>query len=402
MSTPARPAPVARTTRTAAPAQPAAPFLPFTRPTIDEETIAGVAEVLRSGWITSGPQVKAFEAKLSEYCGGRPVRAFNSGTCTMEIALRIAGIGPGHEVITTPLSWVATSNIVLDVGARPVFVDIDPATRNIDLDRIEAALTPATRAIIPVDLSGLPVDRDRLHALAKKHHLRVVEDAAQSFGSTWKGQRIGAFGDFVSFSFHANKNITTAEGGCLVLNDEREARLAEQYRLQGVVRTGHDGMEVELVGGKYNLTDVAARIGLGQLPHLDAFTARRRKLARVYFEQFEMLQAGRLGLQLPIADFINSNWHMFQVVLPEERLALKRADVMAELHAAGIGTGVHYPAIHLFALYRRLGWKDGDFPHAEYTGRNILTLPLFPAMTHDDVTRVASTLVNLLQARQKS
>jgi dTDP-4-amino-4,6-dideoxygalactose transaminase len=390
MSTPAaQPAPAA---------PPAAPYLPFTRPTIDEETIAGVAEVLRSGWITSGPQVKAFEAKLSEYCGGRPVRVFNSGTCTMEIALRIAGVGPGHEVITTPLSWVATSNIVLDVGARPVFVDIDPVTRNLDLDRAEAAITPATRAIIPVDLSGLPVDRDRLHALAKKHRLRVVEDAAQSFGSTWKGRRIGSFGDFVSFSFHANKNVTTVEGGCLVLNDEPEAKLAEQYRLQGVVKTGYDGMEVELVGGKYNLTDVAARVGLGQLPHLADFTAKRRALARIYFEQFAALGAATLGLRLPVANFTDSNWHMFQVILPEGPRALKRADVMAQLHAAGIGTGVHYPAIHRFALYRRLGWKEGDFPHAEFAGRNILTLPLFPTMTPADAGRVAQALVGILRA----
>ncbi|SDR69030.1 DegT/DnrJ/EryC1/StrS aminotransferase family protein [Opitutus sp. GAS368] len=379
-----------------------APFLPFTRPTIDDETIAGVAEVLRSGWITSGPQVKAFEAKLSEYCGGRPVRAFNSGTCTMEIALRIAGIGPGHEVITTPLTWVATSNIVLDVGAKPVFVDIDPVTRSLDLVLVEAAITPATRAIIPVDLAGLPVDRDRLHALAKKHNLRVVEDAAQSFGSTWAGRRIGAFGDFVSFSFHANKNITTIEGGCLVLNNEAEAKLAEQYRLQGVVRSGHDGMDVALVGGKYNLTDVAARVGLGQLPHLDLFTARRRELARAYFAQFEALGARALGLGLPVADFTQSNWHMFQVVLPEERLSVKRADVMARLHAAGIGTGVHYPAIHLFTLYQRLGWKAGDYPHAEYAGRNILTLPLFPAMTGADVARVATELTALLKQHRKS
>ncbi|MDD2764719.1 MAG: DegT/DnrJ/EryC1/StrS aminotransferase family protein [Opitutaceae bacterium] len=379
----------------------AAPFLPFARPTIDEETIAGVAEVLRSGWITSGPQVKTFEARLSEYCGGRPVRVFNSGTCTMEIALRIAGVGPGHEVITTPLTWVATSNVVLETGARPVFADIDPVTRNLDLDRLEAAITPATRAVIPVDLSGLPVDRDRLYSIAKKHRLRVVEDAAQAFGSTWKGQRIGAFGDFVSFSFHANKNITTAEGGCLVLNDEREAKLAEQYRLQGVVRTGHDGMEVELVGGKFNLTDVAARIGLGQLPHLEAVTARRRELARQYFKAFATAGAGALGLGLPVADFANSNWHMFQVVLPEERLTIKRAEVMAKMQAAGIGTGVHYPAIHLFALYRRLGWKPGDFPHAEYAGRNILTLPLFPAMQDADVTRVAATLIEILVSHRK-
>src|SRR5471030_470390 len=278
----------AASTPTTAPAPSTLPYLPLTRPTIDDETIAGVAEVLRSGWITSGPNVKALEAKLSAYCGGRPVRVFNSGTCTMEIALRIAGVGPGHEVITTPLSWVATSNVVLEVGARPVFVDVDPLTRNIDLSRIEAAITPATRAIIPVDLAGLPVDRDRLYAIAKRHHLRVVEDAAQALGSEWGGRRIGSIGDFVSISFHPNKNVTTIEGGCLVMNDAAEAALAEQYRLQGVVRSGFDGMEVELVGGKFNLTDVAARVGLGQLPHLEEFNAKRRELARAYFELFDV------------------------------------------------------------------------------------------------------------------
>ena len=379
-----------------------APFLPLTRPTIDDETIAGVAEVLRSGWITSGPKVKELEAKLSEHCGGRPVRVFNSGTCTMEIALRIAGVGPGHEVITTPLSWVATSNVILEVGARPVFVDIDPVTRNIDLARIEAAITPATRAILPVDLAGLPVDRDRLYAIARKHKLRVVEDAAQSFGSTWSGKRIGAFGDFVSFSFHPNKNVTTIEGGALVLNNDAEAKLAEQYRLQGVVRPGFDGMEVELVGGKFNLTDVAARVGLGQLPHLDAFNAKRRELARAYFELLEAPALRALGLQLPPADFAQTNWHMFQVVLPEERLSVRRAEIMAKLHAAGIGTGVHYPAIHLFAVYRRLGWKEGDLPLAERVCRSILTLPLFPAMTRGDVERVVEQLAAVLQAHQKS
>ena len=377
------------------------PFLPLTRPTLDEETIQGVTEVLRSGWITSGPKVKELEARLGESCAGRPVRVFNSGTCTMEIALRIAGVGPGHEVITTPLSWVATSNVILEVGARPVFVDIDPVTRNIDLDRVEASITPATRAIIPVDLAGLPVDRDRLNTIAKKHQLRVVEDAAQSFGSNWRGRRIGSFGDFVSFSFHPNKNVTTIEGGALVLNDECEAKLAEQYRLQGVVRSGFDGMEVELVGGKFNLTDVAARVGLGQLPHLEEFNAKRRELARAYFEEFATPAACALGLGLPPADFSQTNWHMFQVVLPEDRLVIKRAEVMAQLHAAGIGTGVHYPAIHLFAVYRRLGWKDGNFPLAEHVCRNILSLPLFPAMTRADVSRVAAALTSILAASLK-
>ena len=373
-------------------------FLPMTRPSIDEETIQGVCEVLRSGWITSGPQVKAFEAALSQYFGGRPVRAFNSGTCTMEIGLRIAGVGPGHEVITTPLSWVATSNVILAVGARPRFVDIDPVTRNIDLNRIEAAITPATRAILPVDLAGLPVDRDALYAVAGRRGLRVVEDAAQAMGSHYQGRPIGARGDLVSISFHPNKNITCIEGGCLVMNDAQEARLAEQYRLQGVVRSGFDGMEVELPGGKFNLTDVAARVGLGQLPHLARFNARRAELARRYFAELGERGAADFGLQLPVADFSGSNWHMFQVVLPEERLTIPRAQVMERLAAAGIGTGVHYPAIHLFALYRRLGFRPGDFPIAEAVGRNILTLPLFAAMRDEDVTRVADQLMQVLRS----
>jgi dTDP-4-amino-4,6-dideoxygalactose transaminase len=372
--------------------------LPMTRPTIDEATIAGVVDVLRSGWITSGPKVKEFEAQLSRYCGGRPVRAFNSGTCTMEIALRIAGIGAGDEVITTPLTWVSTSNVILEVGATPKFVDIDPVTRNMDLARLEAAITPATKAVIPVDLSGLPVNRDQLYAIANKHSLRVIEDAAQSFGSSFNGKAIGASGDFVSFSFHANKNITTVEGGCLVLNNEQEAKLAEQYRLQGVMRSGYDGMEVEVVGGKFNLTDVAARVGLGQLPHLAEFTMQRRKLAQRYFELFN---AANLGLGLPVANFTDSNWHMFQVVLPEASLTVPRATIMADLDAVGIGTGVHYPPIHLFALYRRMGFKAGDFPHAEYVGRNILTLPLFPDMTNADVERVVSALSTSLRSHRK-
>ena len=361
------------------------PFLPFTRPSIDEETIAGVAAVLRSGWITSGPQVQAFEAALSAHCGGRTVRAFNSGTCTMEIALRLAGVGPGDEVITTPLSWVATATVILEVGATPVFVDVDAATRNIDLNRIEAAITPKTRAVIPVDLSGLPVDRDRLYALAAKHKLRVVEDAAQAFGASWRGRAIGSFGDFVSFSFHANKNITTTEGGALVLPADVDITLCERYRLQGVSRSGVDGMDVDVMGGKFNMTDVAARIGLGQLQHLDAFTQRRRDLAQHYFDRFDV----ELGCELPVMDFENSNWHMFQIVLPRD---VMRADFMTAMKERGIGTGVHYPVIHLFTLYRKRGFREGMFPHAERIGAGIVTLPLFPAMTQADVERVCDAV----------
>lgn len=380
----------------------ARPFLPFARPTIDEETIAGVAEVLRSGWITTGPMVKSFETKLSEFFGGRPVRVFNSGTCTMEIGLRIAGVGAGDEVITTPISWVATSNVILTVGAKPVFVDVDPVNRNIDLSRIEKAITPRTKAIIPVDLSGLPVDRDRLYQLAAKHGLRVIEDAAQSMGSTWKGRRIGAFGDLVSISFQANKNITTGEGGCLVLNNDAEAKIAEKYRLQGVVRTGFDGMEVDLVGGKFNLTDIAARIGLGQLPHVERVRAQRTALAQRYFSEIASSPLAAFDLGLPVANFTDTNWHMFQVVLPEAQLTLKRAEVMTKMHEAGILTGVHYPPIHLFSLYRKLGWKEGDLPNAEFIGRNILTLPLFATMTQDDVVRVVQELSSIFTAHRRS
>ncbi|WP_025916746.1 DegT/DnrJ/EryC1/StrS aminotransferase family protein [Herminiimonas sp. CN] len=373
----------------------ALPFLPFSRPSIDEATIAAVGDVLRSGWLTSGPKVQALEAALSAYFGGRPVRTFNSGTCTMEIALRIAGIGPGDEVITTPISWVATANVIIEVGATPVFADIDPVTRNIDLDKLEAAITPATRAIIPVHLSGLPVDMDRLYAIAKKYNLRVVEDAAQAIGSSWKGRLIGSFGDLVSFSFQANKNITTAEGGCLVLNNAEEARLAEKYRLQGVTRSGMDGIDVDLLGGKYNMTDIAAAIGLGQFAQLDAITAHRRALAKRYFAGFGPDFEARTGAQLPLAEFDNTNWHLFQIILPEH---VKRAEFMAEMMQHNIGIGFHYAPIHLFTLYRERGFGPGMFPVAERVGRQTVSLPMFYALTEADVDRTVAAIKSVLSA----
>ncbi len=377
-----------------------AEFLPFTRPSIDAGTIAEVGRVLASGWITSGPKVAAFEAQLSALFGGRPVRAFGNGTATMEVALRLAGIGPGDEVITSAMTWVATANVVLAVGARPVFVDVDPITRNLDLAAVEAAITPRTRALLPVYLAGLPVDMDRLYAIAKQHGLRVIEDAAQAIDSRWVtpdggNRRIGAFGDLVSFSFQANKNITCAEGGCLVLNDEAEANRAERLRLQGVVRTGHDGMDVEEPGGKFNLTDINAAIGLGQLPQLLRITQRRAELAALYFQAAAEAGLEDLGIELPPPGRSSgaiTNWHMFQVVLPAHRLAGGRAAVMQALRDVGIGTGVHYPALHLFTLYLNQGWREGQLPQAERIGRGILTLPLFPAMNDGDATRVCRAL----------
>ena len=373
-------------------------FLPFTRPHIDADTIAEVGRVLASGWITSGPKVLAFEAQLSALFGGRPVRSFSNGTATMEVALRIAGIGPGDQVITTAITWVATANVVLAVGAKPVFVDIDPATRNIDLGAVEAAITPRTKAILPVYLAGLPVPMDRLYAMAKKHGLRVIEDAAQAIDSRWNGQRIGAIGDLVSFSFQANKNITCAEGGCLVMNTAAEAEFAERLRLQGVVRTGHDGMDVQVPGGKFNLTDINAAIGLGQLPQLAAITQRRGELAQAYFAAAMEFELAELGIELPPQANANgaiTNWHMFQVLLPTHQLSGGRAAVMGALRDASIGTGVHYPAMHLFTHYKSLGWREGMLPHSERVGRSILTLPLFAQMQTEDPRRVCQALATV-------
>ena len=372
-------------------------FLPFPRPSIDEDAIDAVAAVLRSGWLTPGPRCREFEAALSAWAGGRPVRVVSSATAALEIALRLAGIGPGDEVITTPLSWVATANVVLAVGATPVFVDVDPVTRNIDLSRVEAAITPRTRMLLPVDLAGLPVDRTRLYEIASRHGLRVLEDAAQSMGARWQGRRIGTTGDLVSFSFHPNKNMTTGEGGCLVMNDEDEARLFEKLRLQGVTRFADGSMDVDVLGGKANLTDIAAAIGLSQLRRLDAFNERRRQLARLYFEHFDR----SLGFDLPVEEFEAGNWHMFQPLLPLARLGTDRGGFIEAMKREGIGVGVHYPAMHLFTLFRRRGFGDGDFPVAEDIGRRTVTLPLFPAMRDEDVPRVCEAVSRVVNAAQR-
>ena len=381
-------------------------FIPFTRPSFNQETIDAVAEVLRSGWVTSGPKLAEFEATLSAYFGGRPVRCFANGTATMKIALQVAGIGAGDEVITTPISWVATSNVILSVSATPIFIDVDPLTRNIDLNKIAAAITPKTRAIMPVYLAGLPVDMDQLYAVAKQHNLRVIEDAAQAFGSQWHGKKIGSFGDLVSFSFQANKNLTTVEGGCLVFNNDAEAKLAEKFRLQGLTRQGMDGMDVDVLGGKDNLTDVNAVIGLQQLKQLPVYQARRSALAHQYFDAIrtELKSAGleSLKLELPVENFTESNWHMFQVLLPLEQLNCDRAQVMTELKDLGIGTGVHYPTITGFTLYKNQGYKTSDTPVAERIGRSILTLPLFPGMADEDIGRIAGGLVGILKKHYKN
>ena len=368
------------------------PFLPFTRPAIDEETIALVVEVLRSGWLATGPKVAQLEAELSRYLGGRPVRSQTSATAGLEMALIACGIGAGDEVITPALSFVATANVIMRVGATPVFVDVGLDSRNLDLGQVEAAITPRTRAIMPVHFAGLPVDMERLYALARRHGLRVIEDAAHAIGSAWRGQRIGSFGDLVCFSFHPNKNITTIEGGAISGGSAEELKAIELERWHGQVRLSADSVDTLRPGGKSNLSDVAAAVGLGQLKHLEEFNARRRLLVGRYYE----LWGAGAPLRLPERGDEGHSWHVFTPLLPLPQLKISRAEFIEAMKARAIGVGVHYPAIHLFSCYRALGYRDGQVPNAERIGRETVTLPLFPAMELKDVERVVVAVNDIL------
>jgi dTDP-4-amino-4,6-dideoxygalactose transaminase len=371
----------------------AKPWLPFTRPSIDEDTIAAVAQVLRSGWLASGPKVAQLEAELSAYLGGRPVRTQTSATAGLEMALLACGIGAGDEVITPAMSFVATANVIVRVGARPVFVDVGLDSRNMDLDQAEAAITARTRAILPVHFAGLPLDMERLHALARRHRLRVIEDAAHAIGSTWRGKRIGSFGDLVCFSFHPNKNMTTIEGGAISGGSPGELEAIELHRWHGQRKSGPDGIDTLLAGGKYNLSDVAAAVGLGQLRRLEEFNARRRALSASYYE----LWGADAPLRLPERGDAGHSWHVFAPLLPLAELSISRGEFIAAMSARGIGVGVHYPAIHLFSAYRAYGYRAGQFPNAERIGRETVTLPLFPAMERSDVERVVEAATAVLR-----
>jgi hypothetical protein len=368
------------------------PFLPFARPALDEAAIAGVVQVLRSGWITSGPKVLELEAALSRQLAGRPVRLVNHATAGLQIALEACGIGPGDEVILPAMTFVATANVIVRTGARPVFVDVDLDTRNIDLDQMEAAIGPRTRAIMPVHFAGLPVDMDRVHALAQRRGLRVIEDAAHAIGSRIGDRSIGSFGDLVCFSFHANKNITTIEGGAIVGGSPQEVAAIERLRFHGILKRSPDQFEVDAAAGKANLPDVNAAIGLAQLPRLTELNDKRRHLAGHYFERFR----DQPLLRLPARGDSGHSWHMFAPLLPVRSHAVSRLAFINAMAARGVGVGVHYPAVHLFAAYRALGYREGQFPNAERIGEETVTLPLFPQMTFEDVDRVFEATLDAL------
>jgi dTDP-4-amino-4,6-dideoxygalactose transaminase len=376
-------------------------YLPFARPTMDEATVTDVATVLRSGWLTSGPRVRDFEAALSTHAGDRPVRVLSSATAALEIALQVAGIGPGDEVITPAMTFFAAPNMIIKVGATPVFVDVDPTTRNIDLDAVAARIGHRTKAIMPTHFAGLPCAMDRLYALAAKHQLRVIEDAALAIGSSWRGRAIGSFGDLVVFSFHPNKNITTIEGGALVVNDAREAAQVETLRFHGIRRLPDGTRDVTVAGGKFNLPDVNAAVGLHQLAQLPAFNARRRALVARYFERFRTDPACELPHPGYAGDEAGHSWNMFAPLLPLAGITLSRAEFRAELEARGIGTGMSYEAAHLATAYRHLGYHRGDLPNTEHIADTTVTLPLFPTMTDADVDRVCAACADVLAAHRR-
>ncbi len=377
-------------------------FMPFSRPTLSEEAIAEVVSCLRSGWITTGPRVKRFEDDLKTYTGAPFALALSSATAGLHLALAALRLNPGDEVITSPMTFAATLNTIVIAGGRPVLVDVEAASYNIDISRVESAITPRTRAIVPVHFAGVPVDLDPLYALAAKHGLRVIEDAAHAIGTEYKGRRIGSFGDTQVFSFHPNKNITTGEGGAVATRDEKLAADIALTRFHGMDReawnrfgkTGAAHYEIIAPGFKYNMMDIQAALGIHQLPALAGFIRRRTDLAQRYlttladWPQWQLPKAPAYA-HLPA-------WHLFAPLLNPAAAKMDRDRFMAEMKARNIGTAVHYRAAHLYPYYRdRYGYQPGDFPYAETISERIVSLPLFPTMSDADQDRVIGAMSDI-------
>lgn len=377
------------------------PFLPFALPEIGDEEIAEVVDTLRSGWVTTGPKAKRFEQDFARFLGDDSLHciAVNSATAGLHLALEALGIGPGDEVITTTHTFTATAEVVRYLGADVRLVDIDPATLNIDPALIEAAITPATRAIIPVHYAGLACDMDAIHAIAARHGLHVVEDAAHALPTTYKGRLVGTLDSAATvFSFYANKTITTGEGGMLVTRDAALAARAKVMRLHGINRDAFDRFtarvpswyyEIVAPGFKYNLTDIAAALGLHQLKKARAFADARRAVVERYNEGLKGLPV-ILPPPAPAGDA--HPWHLYVLRLqPSARL--QRDALIDALFQDGIGVSVHYIPLHLHPYWReRYALRAEDFPHSQAAYEQMLSLPLYSRMTMADADRVIAAL----------
>ena len=380
------------------------PFLPFALPEIGDEEIAAVTEALRSGWVTTGPKTKQFEQAFSEYLGGGLESiAVNSATAGLHLALEALGIGPGDEVITTTLTFTATTEVVRYLGADPVLVDVDPVTLNIDVSKIRAAITSRTKAIMPVHYGGLACRMDEILAIAREHGLKVVEDAAHALPTTCDGTLIGQLAsDITVFSFYANKTMTTGEGGMVVTRHPELAQRMKVMRLHGMNRDAFDRFtsktpawyyEVIAPGFKYNLTDIASAIGIHQLVKLPRFLKRRQELAARYFDKLAALPLV-LPADAPAGDV--HAWHLFVIRLAAGA-KVGRDAVIQGLSDRGIGTSVHYVPLHRHPYWRdRYHLTPEMFPQADAAYGAMLSIPLFTAMSNADQDRVVRALTEVL------
>ena len=374
-------------------------FLPFSRPTIEDDEIAEVVDSLKSGWITTGPKVARFEEQFRERLGVPHAIAVCSATAGLHIVMAALDLKPDDEVIVPGLTWASTANVVELVGTRTVFADVDAETLCLDPDDVERRVTPRTRAIVPVHYAGAPADLDRLRAIAKRHGLFLLEDAAHAVGTAYRGTEIGASGEMAVFSFHPIKNITTGEGGMITCRDEKLADRLRLLRFHGVSKNawnrykggGAPVYDVLEPGYKYNMMDLQAALGLHQMAKLDRFNARRKELAERY---------GRLLCDVPHVKPLGTPayphhhaWHLYIVRLELEALSIGRDDVMGQLQERNIGTGLHFPALHLASWYaNKYGYRTGSLPRTEHAGERIFSLPLYPLMSDRDQDDVVAAL----------
>jgi len=386
---------------------PAEPFLPFSLPEIGQEEIDEVADTLRSGWLTNGPKTRAFEAAFREATDSKHAVALSSCTAGLHLALLASGIGPGDEVITTPLTFAATVSMIIHTGATPVLADVREDDYNIDPEQIEKHITPRTKALIPVHYAGQPCRMDEILTLAKTHNLRVIEDAAHALGASYRGKQIGALGDCAIFSFYPIKPITTGQGGMLTTNDDDLADRVRLLSLHGLSKNAWDRYsdkgsafyQVLAPGFNYVMTDIQAALGIHQMRRLPAFQAQRVELARQYDQQLADLPE----IIRPAArSDVDHCWHLYAIRVDADRLKIGRDEVIEELRSRGVGTSVHFIPIHYHPYFSdRLDLREGDFPVAERVFEGLISLPLYSRMTSGDVTRVSEALHKIVAANRR-
>ncbi len=377
--------------------------LPFHKAWLEEEEHREIEDTLNTGWLTTGPKVQKFEEAFKEFIGCKHAVALNSCTAGLNLALALQNFPEGDEVITTPMTFPATANAILLQRLKPVFADIEPGTLTIDPRKIEAVITPRTRAIIPVHFAGHPCDMTPIQELADKHKLVIIEDAAHALESEYKGQKIGNMGNATAFSFYANKNITTGEGGMLVTNDDALADTIRIMRLQGISRdawkrfgeSGFAHWEQTLAGHKCNMTDLNASLGMHQIKKIERFMALRKKYVSMYDNAFSDVPELET---LAVRDYATSAHHIYIIALQLERLTVDRDGFLDAIQSAGIGVAVHYVALHLQPYYvKNFNTKPQDFPIASNYSERVISLPLYPKMSSEDVERVIGTVKDLVK-----